>query len=354
MPSPPTQIVFNEEWALPGVAFGRPAILDAPYGGAKNAVIPFWLETGTSGLPDISVTQAADVALIPDSFLARCPTAKIYVRGFKCDVHGAVNWSSTSSTAGSVAGAKLIYSTGQPIVLLPYYALRGLAKYSLPQSELRIPELFGPATVNGPVGVPITTFTYVAATGVVTVGATSFVANYGIGGVARIADGTGRGQTAIITAVTATTFTVSPAFTGLDATSVIGVEYQSLAVTTDASNVTLFAGGGTPYLAAPFDSGFYMQSVLGTGLGQPTQLASVTTAGAVVLQDALTTAFVAATTLAQITNAPLLRGVIDAMIGDEYASAPAGKGISMSVNHYAGTTPLGSNLRVRAEGFIAL
>lgn len=353
MPTPQTQMIWNKEYPLPGVTFGRPAITDAPYAGPNTtAWLPFVFETGTNGLPDITPTQASDLAIIPDGFFG--PTARIYVRSLIANVHGAVNWSSTSPTAGSVAGVQLKYSTGQPIAVFPYYALCGLAKYKLPANELRIPELFGPNTVTGPVGVPITTFTYVQSTGVVTVGATSFVANYGIGGVARVVDGTGRGQTASVTAVTATTFTVSPAFVGLDATSVIGVEYQSLAAVGSTTSVTLFAGGGTPYVAAQFDTGQYIQAVLGTGLGQPSALASVTTAGVITIQDALTTGFVAATTLTEITNTPNLRGVIDAMIGDEYASIPQGKGITAGVNHYAGTSPLGSNLRMHGCGFVAL
>lgn len=307
--------------------------------------------TGADGISDITPGQAANITLLPD---VQVPAGmRCYLTRLDIDVQGAVNWSVTSPTAGSVPYLAVQDSAGVPAAVLPFNALKGLAELTFPQPDVSIPLLLGPNTVNGPVGTPVTTFTYVAATGVITTAATSFIANIGVGSPARVVDGTGKGQSAFVTACTATTCTVSPAFTGLDATSVIAIDYQGLASYTSTTVMGLFNGGATPFTANVFDNGYNLLGIASNGAGTARPILSSTTAGVLTLAQALNTAMNATTSIVQVTNEPNLNGAVDCCVGDKWATLTLGKGLVAAVNLFTGTSPVGSSVRIYGEGFFA-
>ncbi len=322
----------------------------APYVGAK-----FTLSTGDTTLPDATPGQAGNITLIPAS---ECPkNMRPYVTRVDISVNGQVNWSSTAPTAGSVPGLSLQDTAGVPVVVIPYCALKAGASYFLPAGDSPIPLLLGPATVNAAAGTPIDTFTYVESTGVITMAHTGAVANYGIGSPIQVLDGTGAGQAAFVTAITATTITVVPAFTGLGASSVIGMAYQTLQTYTSTAAVVLWAGGATPYNANSLDGygllGILPNAVPNTvaGLGKP--ITAMSTAGACTIAPVLNAAFTQATTLVQITDQPWLCGVVDVCVDAKTATLTINSGLQLVVNHYAGTAPVGSSVRVHVEGYWA-
>lgn len=305
--------------------------------------------TGSTTIADATPAQSANITILGDESVP--PGMRCYLTCVIMTLEGAVNWSNTSPTAGSIPYLSLQDSAGVPAVMAPFSSLRGLNSYQFPTSSASLPLLLGPGTVNGPGGTPITTFTYVASTGVITAGATSFISTIGIGGIARVVDGTGKGQAAFVTAVTATTATVSPPFTGLDATSVIGFDFQSLQTYTDTTHVTLWAGGGTPYTANILDNGFNVVGILGAGVGQVRGIAANTTAGALTLGSALDTAMNNTTTQVRIANNNEVGGVIDCCVGGVTATLTPNRGLQLAVNNMAGTSPVGSAVRVYVEGF---
>jgi hypothetical protein len=359
MPAESTQFKGKLLPFVPVFVNGLPVLNEGSKNEGLGAAGYFAAGTGNSGtnpyfgVADVTPGQSGNVTLIPDWAVPlgmRC-----YLTTVGIDVQGYVNWSCTSPTTGAVPYMAIQDSGGVPAVVCPFNSLKGGAELYFPGSDVSIPLVFGPNTVNGPVGTPVTTFTYAASTGVVTVGAASFVANIGVGSPCRVIDGTGKGQSAFVTAVTDTThFTVSPAFTGLDATSVIAVDYQALATYTNTTTMTLFAGGGTPFVANAFDNGYQLMGVNGAGAGTVRTILSSTTAGVLTLAQALNTAMNGTTSLVQVTNNNEFNGAVDCCVGDKWATLTANKGLVAAVNLQSGTSPVGSSVRVYCEGFFAV
>lgn len=342
--------IYNAWNSLVG---GQVAIKEAASQNGFHQAIRFDVCTGGSNglIPDVTPGQGSNVTLIADS---RVPSnARCYVTEAVFTMQGAANWVSTSPTPGSVPGVLLQDSAGSPIAKLPYNALLGRAQYAFPTDEVVVPLLLGPNTVSSAAGTPIDTFTYVPATGVITMGHTNAVAGYGIGSPIAVVDGTGVGQTAIVTAITATTITVSPPFVGLAADSVIGMEYQTLQTYTSTTDVTLWNGSGTPYTPAQLENRFALVSVLGTGLGQAVPIGSGLNTGELTLGGGFQTHPAQATSLFVVTSRSGMRGAADLSIGRQWANCGLGKGLQVSVNHYGGTSPGGSAVRVHVKGYIA-
>lgn len=301
---------------------------------------------------DITPGQSADVTLIPD--YAVPAGMRCYVTRLDIDVQGYVNWSNTSPTAGSIPALYVKGSDGMPIAVMPFTSLKGNAELSFPTPDVTVPLVLGPNTVNGPVGTPVTTFTINAAQTIVTAAAACMVANIGVGGTIRVIDGTGKGCAAVITACTTTTCTFSPAFaTTLDATSVVAIDYQTIKTATDTTHSTLQNAAGTPFTANAFDNGYNLVVVGGTGVGQVRPISASTTAGALTLAYAYNTNVDTTTSLVQITNNTELNGAVDCCVADKWATLTAAKGIVASVNNQAGTSPVGSSVRIYMEGFFA-
>jgi len=306
--------------------------------------------TGSTSSPDITPGQTANVTLVNTQDVPL--NTRCYLTRVSMAVQGSVSWSATSPTAGSLPSVSLQDGLGCPLVLAPFNAMRAGSMLDFSSSQTAIPLILGPSTVNGAVGTPATTFTYVASTGVLTAGAAVFVLNIGVGGVAKVIGGTGFGQTAIVSAVGSTTScTFLPAFTGLDATSVIGIAYQSIKTATDTSHSTLY--NSTNYTLNAFDNGFNVIGVLGTSTGSVRPISASSTVGALTYGYALNTNFDTTTSLIQVNNNTELNGAVDLCVGDVAPAASLNQGIYAVVNQYLGTTPVGSNVRIYGEGFFA-
>ena len=324
----------------------------APYKNGDEAAF-FSVCTGTTLVPDATPGQSANVTLIPDSAV---PTGmRCYLTEVTFDVLGYVNWSLTSPTAGAVPYLALIDSLGVPGVVCPFNSLKGNADLYFPSPDVDVPLVLGPSTVNGPVGIPVTTFTINTAQTQITAGAAVFVSGLGVGSPIRVIDGTGKGQAAFITAISSTTVcTISPAFaTTLDSTSVIAIDYQSLSAYGSTTSITLQNGGGTPFTANAFDNGFNVIGVNGAGVGAVRPISVSTTAGALTLPYALNNAMNTTTTLIQLSNNTELNGAVDCCVGDKWATLSLNRGLQLAVNLQSGTSPLGSACRVYAQGFFA-
>jgi hypothetical protein len=305
------------------------------------------------GIADVTPGQSSNVVLIPDFAVPlgmRC-----YLTSVGIDVQGYVSWSCSSPTAGAVPYLAIQDSAGVPAVVCPFNSLRGHSELYFPAPDVSVPLVLGPNTVNGPVGTPVTTFSYAA--GVITAGAAVFSATYsvGVGSPCRVIDGTGKGQAGFITAVgSTTTATVTPAFSGLDSTSVIAIDFQALSAYGSTTSVTIQNGGGTPFTSNAFDNGFNVIGISGASAGSVRPISASTTAGQLTLPYALNTAMNTTTTAVYVTNNSELNGAVDCCVADKWATLTASKGIVAAVNLQSGTSPVGSAVRVYCEGFFAV
>jgi hypothetical protein len=315
---------------------------------------------GSNGyLSDIAPSVSSTTTLIDPR---RCPRGMTpYLTRLDIDVQGAVNWSITSPTTG-IPTLSIQDTSGNPFVVAPFNALKGITELTFPDTETTIPLLLGANTVTGPVGTPVTTATWAAATGLLTAGAAVFPNSQTcmVGTPVSIVDGTGKGQTALVQTSASNSTTVialgTSAFpTPPDATSVFAIWWQPLAAYTDTTHITL-PNSGTPYTANAFDNGYQVLGVFGSGVGTARPILSNTNAGALVLTSALNTPMSATATLTtlsmlQITTDNQLNGAIDLCIGDKCTSAAINTGLQCVVNGQGGTAPLGSSVRLYGEGY---
>lgn len=316
-----------------------------------SPTLEFWACTGDPRgySPDVTPGQASNVTLVPDSSVPL--NMRCYVTRVDIDVIGAVNWSNTSPTAGAVPIVTIQDSAGVPVINVPWSGLKGNTTLLFPACDTEAPAIFGPNTVNSTCGTPIDTWTYSA--GTITLNAAYLVAGLGVGGTARIIDGTGKGQAALIATVPSTsTMTISPAFTvAPDATSVLAIDWQAIKTATDTSHSTLY--NNTNYTANSMDNGFNVIVVNGAGAGSVRPISANTTAGAMTYAYALNTNVNTTTSLVQLTTNPDTNGAVDCSVGDKWASTTINKGLQVSVNGQSGTSPVGSSLRIYVEGFFA-
>lgn len=320
--------------------------------------------SGTTDIPDIAAAQASNVTALS---AGDCPKGcRPYVTDVCLQMLGVVPWSNTSPTAGAVPALYLQDSvTGVPVLTIPFGAMDSQVSMVFPVNETRIPIYLGESTVNTTVGTPAATFTYVQATGVITASGTMFVSGVGVGSIAQVVQGAGLGQVAVITAITGTTVTVSPAFTGIQdhangsPTSVIAIHAQTIKTATSTSVSVLQNAAGTTFTANAF-AGLNVVGVLGTGQGQIVPVLSSTTAGGLTYGFALNTNFDTTTSMVAITDNASLAEVIQTGINSFMSplgafnfTTNAGSGLNWVVNNQAGTSPLGSNIRWGIKGFFA-
>lgn len=313
--------------------------------------------SGTSDILDITNTSTTVTAVAASV----CPKGmRPYVMAAQMQVMGTTGWSNTSPTAGSVPSIYLQDSiSGMPLLAVPFAALDSNAMVMVPQSETRVPIFLGEAALTNIVGAPAATFTYVPSTGVITASATMFVANVGVGSIAEVVKGGGIGQKATITAITATTVTVSPAFTSAVndhasslKDSVIAVHAQTVKTATDTTHSTIQNGGGTGFTANAFDAGLNVMGVIGTGAGQVRQIIANSTAGALTYNGALSTNFDTTTSMLAITDNVGVGEVIQCGMGsfnpvtsNYNYTTNVGAGLNWVVNDQAGTARVGDNIR---------
>jgi len=317
--------------------------------------------TPVFGVADVSPSQTSNVTLIPQSAVPR--NTRMYLTRVDVDSSGFVNWGVTTPTTG-IPYVSIQDTAGAPLLHLPFYALRGGCSIAFPNSDVVAPLTLGPNTVNGPIGTPVTTWTYSATTNLVTAGASVFPASATcmVGVPVSIIDGTGKGQTAIVQTSASNDATHiylgSSAFpTAPDSTSVLAVWWVPLASYT-STTVMALPNSGTPYVANSLDNGYFLQCIYGSGVGTARLIASNTNAGAVTLATALNTALSATATLNTLSmvttaNCPGLNGAIDMGVAGRPAAAGIGRGLQVVVNTQGGSSPVGSNIRVHVEGFWA-
>jgi len=361
MPTPST-LFKNKEFALATLySRGNQCLVESASSGGGNFGLRdaayFCVQTGSSDVADITPGQATNVMLVPDD---RVPLGcRCYVTRLDVGIQGSISWSCTSPSG--VPYMSLVDSLGFPIAYLPFNAMRGASDYTFPDSAASAPLLLGESSNACAYGAPIATFTYNSSTGVITASAAIFTASAMIGVPVTILDGTGKGQSAIVTANTTTTLTLNLPFTNTVADhsstakdTILAVWYQPLAAYTDTTHVTLSNAAGTPFTANVLDNGYNLLGVYGASSGSVRSIIANTTAGACTLNAALNTAMNTSTTLVHVSNENNLFGAMDMGIGEKWAASSLNKGLQIAVNLQSGTSPLGSAARVFVEGFFAV
>lgn len=290
----------------------------------------FAICTGSSDVPDLTY-NGGPVTLLADADIpAKC---RCYVTRLDIAVNGPTAWSGGNYVA-------LQDNASAPLAYLPTNALRSLAAYTMPDSDVSIPLLLGAGQTS-------TLASY--ASGVITLSTALYAGttydNKYVGLPITVVSGTGAGQSAIITANTGTTLTVSPGFSvPIDATSVLALWYW-VASAGAASSITL---SGANFATNALDNGYNAVVVSGTSVGSVRPISANTA-------TALTSAYAYNTTPAQfsvthVNNEGNLNGVLDLAIGAHLPAATLGRGLQLVV---AGTMTQGSPIRAYVEGYFA-
>jgi hypothetical protein len=274
--------------------------------------------------PDILSTQTAATRTLLVAAGQCPPNFRPYLTRLDMSVDGSFDWAgNTSITIEDTFGDLLAY--------YPLVALRHGISQSFPSTGHSIPMLVGPGANC------ITTISsYVASTGVITLGANVLVSGLLVGTPIQVVDYAAAGtlafspvgQMMMITANTASTITVAQnnaaAALGfpnpIDTNATLALPYWCLASVADSTHLTLLATG-TPFTANQFDNGYSVVGVQGASVGTVRTIQSNTNAGAIVLGSATNTAFNATTSLVQITNQPELFGSLDGCVGQKWRAA---------------------------------
>lgn len=335
----------------------------------ENAYGMFSFCTGGSNglLSDIASSGVPASGVFTQTLIdpRRCPSGmRPYITRLDIDIQGAVSWGISSPTTGIPYFAITDTSAAaNPLVVLPFNSLKGMAELTFPNTETTIPLLLGPSTVGGPVGAPVTTWTWSSSAYTVTAAANVFPnsATCMVGVPVQIVDGTGKGQTALVQTSASNSQTVlylgSSAFpVAPDSTSVLAVWWQPLQAYGSTTSLTVPNGSGTPFTQYAFDNGFNVVGMFGSGSGSVRPISGNTTAGVLSLAYALNNAMSATATLGtltmlQVTTDNQLNGATDMAVGDKWTVSAVNSGLQVVVNGQGGTSPVGSNVRIYGEGY---
>ena len=284
-----------------------------------------------SGIADVTPTGGT-VTLIPD--VAVPAGMRCYITRLDIDMQGATAWS--GGTYITVQD-----SAGHPIVYIPKLALSWpLAEFSLPSPNLEVP-------------IVATAASFAAATGVITLPASTLAAGTGLNNAPfTVVSGTGQGQSGIISSYTTTSITPvggSTAFpVALDNTSVIAVWYWQAT----GGSTTTAAFSNAAFTGNTLDNGFNLLAITSVASqGSVRQIISNTsTTPTIATGTPFQGAGIASGDVLQITNNSELMGIVDMGIADKWASLQVGKGVQVALT---GAWSTGSPLRVYIEGFFA-
>lgn len=292
-----------------------------------TGVLYFDILTGSARIPDITYNQAADVTLIPASFVP--PSARIYLTDVESFLRGATAW-----------------TTGVAV------ELKDTVGAALASAPLQF--LGGPLIGNTPVqGQQATAASFNATTGVITFASSTFITTTLAGVAFRVIGGTGAYQVSgIIASNTATTITPVGGKAGLngitlDNTSVIEVLGHSVSA---ATGTTITCSKASFPITTSDLRGYYVQVLSGTGVGQ-VALISSNTATVLTVPTMLVT--LDSTSVIQIVPSLLPKQSRFALIANGQGLAPVSTLDAGLVAHVNGSMGAGSPLRLRVRGFIA-
>lgn len=338
---------------LVGIVRGKPSWNEGPPAlntsrslqfkfGSDSAITPNGYQ-----VPDILSTYAAATrtTLIPAS---SCPKGmRPYLTKLQLSVDGSFDWvGATSITVEDTQGDLLAY--------FPLNSLRHGASYLFPNCGQNFPLLVGPGANC------ITTTSYNAVTGVLTIGSAILGANLLVGTPVMVVDYAGTnaspvGQMCMVSANGTSTITLLrndgsglPPTISLDGSNAtVAIPYWAMSAGGTAGFTISLTG--TPLTANQLDNGYDIVVVKGAGLGGVRGIQTNTNAGVIVLANALNNT-TGGTSLVQITTQPELNGALDGCVAQQWAAAQPNTGLQVVVN---GSPSAGSPIRVYGEGYWA-